>query len=482
MFKFKTIPATALIALGIASSVSAKNLPTSYEVIDLGALPVVGTDPMQSSGFSINDSGDLVGTSLGEFTYTVEVNGVVTTQRVNVLNAVRFFEGGIEPQEVIPENSKSSIEAVQRGSFTSSVSGDGIVAGYRAVEQQESNYTFDDEDNTCKEELVDRIRSRAYYDNGNFNEIMSFIRSGEPLDDSIVEFTDTSVLDISGNLMVGKAEVVTEKSDDCNNVTPTSTSTRGMIYNTSTGNLQTVDLFDVEHNQSTITSVNNNGTFIGQSSLFDFQINFYRSAVAFIGSDANSLESIVGLENSAIDTFWSINDNGSYAVGGSGNSLFNFQAFYYDVGEKTSIGIGFLDEQFRFSQSLSVNNDNLIVGISQVTSTPRSYAPFIYDIDAENPTPVNLNTLIDCDSGWYLAEAREINNQGWIIGSGTVTVEQQDGTFEGEVRAFLLKPRTTEADQGCETTEAVETAGSINGIGLLFLTIFVVYRRYPNFS
>ncbi|PWK49263.1 DUF3466 family protein [Pleionea mediterranea] len=473
MFKFKTIPATALIALGIASSVSAKNLPTSYEVIDLGALPVVETDPKQSSGFALNDSGDLVGTSRGEFSYTVEVNGVETIQRANVFNAVRFFEDNINPQNIIPESQKPIIEAALRGAFASSVSSDGVVVGYRSVAQTVKTYSQNSE-GACVEGSQEVLLSKAFYDNGNFNEIQPFERDGEALDEMIVEYRQTRALDIANSQIVGEANVIIEKNE-CNGFS--ADSLRGMKFDILNESASFIEPLDETHNRTALTGINSSGTFVGHSGIFNNRDNFYIVAQAFISNDTQALTPITGLVEDSRDTLWDINESGIYAVGSS-----NSQAFYYDISTETAHAIGFLDDRFKFSQALSVNDHGLVVGISQQTSTPLSFSPFIYDIDYENEVPVDLNTLIDCDSGWNLSEAREINNQGWIIGSGTVSVEQIDGTLEGEIRAFLLKPRAAEANQSCETTEAVETGGSINGIGLLFLTIFVVYRRYPNYS
>jgi hypothetical protein len=44
---------------------------------------------------------------------------------------------------------------------------------------------------------------------------------------------------------------------------------------------------------------------------------------------------------------------------------------------------------------------------------------------------VDLNGLIDPASGWTLAAARDINDSGWIVGTGTLN---------GQARAFLLTP------------------------------------------
>jgi hypothetical protein len=44
---------------------------------------------------------------------------------------------------------------------------------------------------------------------------------------------------------------------------------------------------------------------------------------------------------------------------------------------------------------------------------------------------VDLNTLIDPNSGWELDGAYDINNQGYIVGSGKLN---------GQLSNFLLKP------------------------------------------
>ena len=46
---------------------------------------------------------------------------------------------------------------------------------------------------------------------------------------------------------------------------------------------------------------------------------------------------------------------------------------------------------------------------------------------------VDLNTLIPLNSGWFLREARGINDQGMIVGNGTLN---------GVERGFLLAPST----------------------------------------
>jgi hypothetical protein len=45
---------------------------------------------------------------------------------------------------------------------------------------------------------------------------------------------------------------------------------------------------------------------------------------------------------------------------------------------------------------------------------------------------IDLNTLIDPSSGWKLTYAESINNNGWIVGTGT--------NPDGYSRAYLLLP------------------------------------------
>jgi hypothetical protein len=59
----------------------------------------------------------------------------------------------------------------------------------------------------------------------------------------------------------------------------------------------------------------------------------------------------------------------------------------------------------------------------------------------------DLNTLIPSDSGFVLTSAIAINNAGWILALGAVTLDksqplQLDDTHHhaGPIHAFLLKP------------------------------------------
>ncbi|MEO0452575.1 MAG: hypothetical protein AAFY98_00380 [Verrucomicrobiota bacterium] len=55
----------------------------------------------------------------------------------------------------------------------------------------------------------------------------------------------------------------------------------------------------------------------------------------------------------------------------------------------------------------------------------------------DGQTLLNLNDLIDTESGWVLLRAEDINDQGWITGYGIK---------DGDVRGFLLKPLNSPAE------------------------------------
>jgi uncharacterized membrane protein len=76
--------------------------------------------------------------------------------------------------------------------------------------------------------------------------------------------------------------------------------------------------------------------------------------------------------------------------------------------------------------SHTINNDGVIVGFSLDASFNERAIIF------HGKTPVDLNTLIPQNSGWYLECAQAINDLGEIMGFGTIN---------GGTHAFLAKPR-----------------------------------------
>src|SRR5262249_54119931 len=77
------------------------------------------------------------------------------------------------------------------------------------------------------------------------------------------------------------------------------------------------------------------------------------------------------------------------------------------------------------SQAMGINDQGKIVG-DAYTAAVEDHA-FVWS----SGTMTDLNTLIPVNSGWTLIAARDINNNGQIVGYGLIN---------GALRGFLLNP------------------------------------------
>lgn len=109
-----------------------------------------------------------------------------------------------------------------------------------------------------------------------------------------------------------------------------------------------------------------------------------------------------------------LNDNGQVVGNLANASLDDAHAFL-------SQGGGMQDLGGSLSFAYDINNAGLIVGESGGRA-----------MLWENGVMKDLNTLIPADSGWVLLNAHGINERGRIVGKGT---------FNGQTRPFMLKPR-----------------------------------------
>ncbi|MBI5383134.1 MAG: hypothetical protein HZA90_00450 [Verrucomicrobia bacterium] len=73
-----------------------------------------------------------------------------------------------------------------------------------------------------------------------------------------------------------------------------------------------------------------------------------------------------------------------------------------------------------------INERNEVVGYG--LDTRGRYTGFYW---TEDEGLLNLNTLVATNSGWYLMEATDINDHGWIVGTGR---------YQGKSEAYLLVP------------------------------------------
>ena len=141
------------------------------------------------------------------------------------------------------------------------------------------------------------------------------------------------------------------------------------------------------------------------------------------GKNNTDLGTLGGSESYA----YSIN-NSSQIVGFSTRGDSSIRACLFDpTGGGNNKNLGIISGH-NYSTAFAINDNNQIVGV--VYDDPAYYnchACLFDPTGGRNNT--DLNTLIDPSSGWTLAYAWDISNNGWIVG---------EGNHNGQDRAFLL--------------------------------------------
>lgn len=117
-------------------------------------------------------------------------------------------------------------------------------------------------------------------------------------------------------------------------------------------------------------------------------------------------------------------------VGASDSSSGQYRAFYKSALSGPDQGftdLGVLPNGNR-SLALDINNVGHVVGKSRTTPTGSERAFICFN---DGSAMRNLNGMLANGTGWVLSEADELNDSGWIVGSGT---------RNGQPTAFLLTP------------------------------------------
>lgn len=176
-----------------------------------------------------------------------------------------------------------------------------------------------------------------------------------------------------------------------------------------------------------------------------------------------------GLQGSAT----SINSSG-LIVGDSTVENESFRSpFKYQIGIDTGlVALPVLNQDIPNGRAFGVNDNGEIVGwttFERVDGTERTHAVLWRD-----NAVIDLNNQIDCDLGWTLLEARAINDQGEIVGTGLK---------DGQLRAFLLIPDPNGGEgavcraPGDSPRQYTIKGGSITLFMLVLLGLFGSQRR-----
>ena len=250
---------------------------------------------------------------------------------------------------------------------------------------------------------------------------------------------------------------------------------------------------DTRSHGSVATAVNESGNVAGYSDGYrndsDFDNDRATRVIATYWDGATeTLKSFVNQDDYFESKSLDINDNNlvvGYATRFIG-TVVTRQFFIYDGNTET---LKHPDGFFSSSASTAwaVNNNGIIVGTAEVETsfgTDRRERGFMYDSNTETMT--NLNTLLSCDNPYTIAEARDINDDGVIVGTAlkrvalkdsqgnAVTNDAGEAQFEEVARAVRLIPVAGGTVEDCNavTTPTYERQGagwgmlSLFGIGL----------------
>jgi len=179
---------------------------------------------------------------------------------------------------------------------------------------------------------------------------------------------------------------------------------------------------------SSANAVNNLGQAVGSSALANGDAHAFRTAANGKITAASDLGTLGGSNSNALSINASGQVVGQADLASSDPTMVTSHAFVWTQGATngavSNMQMTDLGSLGGDSQAYSINDAGSIVGYS-LLADGTSFDAFLY----QNNKMVNLNSLIDPNSGWVLQNATSINNNGQIAGSGL---------FNGQTRAFLL--------------------------------------------
>lgn len=189
-------------------------------------------------------------------------------------------------------------------------------------------------------------------------------------------------------------------------------------------------------NYSYACAVNNNGKIVGQycdEGPTHYGAFFYACIFDSSGSGTNiDLGTITGYSTSAACSINNLDQIVGWSFKTSSDPIYN-AVLFDSTGGGANINLGALDTYYNKSIAKSINDNGQIVGYAySYYPTISSCHAVLFDSTGQGNN-IDLNTLIDPRSGWYLATANCINNNGWIVGSMTNSYGNVD-------EAFLLTP------------------------------------------
>ncbi len=448
----RKIARISLLAISIAWANTGQTADF-YQVIDLGSLGEVSNENIVRSAeaFAINSLDSVVGNA----------NGVGFTNHAFIYQNNSLSELGFLDHSVYFDATNSSAIEGSGVSFAFGINDD-FAVGY-SIESEITQITLITADGESVSDFITDTDIAVYFDTNSLtiNKIPPFL-PGSPEKARAIAINDN-------NLVVGFGSFDPEDGNDADDEPLTTKYDRGFFYDIDADSLIKVNPIEGEDAQLGIVlrAVNNDGYAVGISEELIDNIRTRQLIVV----DVNDTDTVEKIEifGGTLQLPWAVNNARKIVGGASTNDSSSavLEAFIYDVDLETVTSLGFLNDNFKYSEAFDINESDQVVGISQLQKSPSPGLPGLYHAFLyEDDSLKDLNKLISCEdaSAWLLHEARSINDSGVITGTGI---------FEGEKRAFMLMPLVGNAPN-CEDSSS---GGSVPVIGLLLLTVLSMVRR-----
>lgn len=424
----------SLFMTGLASA-------APYTVTDLGTL-----GGKYSVAYGINDAGLVVGHSSGPS--TTDANG--TTTQDFLAHAFLFNGSNLQDLGVLGNNV----------SYARGINSAGKIAGFSPV-------------NVGTTDAPSYVSRGYIYEAGQLHDIGLPTNLGTPHSSS----TLTARAINNNDKIVGGATIGILGTDG----TTLTYTAEGFIYDRNTQTFSIIPQFSEEDTGAIeANAINDNNVTVGTASKKLNDSDFASRAFRYDPATNTMLD--LGSFNDTASFAYGINNAGK-VVGSSytgdidiGGSSYLSQAFLYDPTQGSNlIHLGYLSERRRFSNATAINDRDQIVGNSTYSVTVDTSGvlaavnhAILSQIVSGTRQLLDLNTLLSCEdqSKWILSEANAINNNGQIVGVGSIN---------GEAHAFLLTPPAGEFSgtaPSCETPDSGSSSGGGGGsfgLGLVSL-------------
>lgn len=431
----------ALIAAALAATTSAQ-AADYYDVVDLGVL-----DFSDSEAFSINNDDAVVGNLVGVVINPISVADIT-------------YSGFVSQNGVMSQLSTLPLEDDSVGkSYTFHINNGGLAVGA----SYEQKFGLNEDGITVIESDFEQA---VYFDTNNDTTVAVPLFEGGQTDGSrAAAISDNNF--VVGFMLHDPEDDLDEDGNLVDGAYP-----HGFIYDIDGDELFKISPLDAgAFNRLTMRDINQNGLAVGVSAEVNDDGFFIRAVLVDMQTpDAIEQLPIFGGREQQPHA---INDSNVVVGKAIREDSFNYEAFRYDIGSGEVTGLGFLNDSFPVSDAFDINESGQIVGSSQFENVPANFHAFLY----ENGEMKNLNSLIDCDTGWILNEARSINDSTTGMSTGSDDgIIVGTGILNGQKRAFKLIPKAGTAPV-CEVEEDDSGSGSLSLSGLLLLPLLGWRRR-----